>query len=433
MNGFNVKEDLSLKEKYYYKTLSNGMKLTVIPKELSTAFAMICCDFGGEDTEYSLGGESFTLPAGTAHFLEHKMFENPDGSDAFSEFDRFGGSANAFTSYENTCFYFSCTENFFENLDILLKSVSGLYITDASVDKERKIIEREIVMYEDHPSTNVSRNLTKALYHASPTLMPIAGTVETVAEINKEVLMRAYEHFYVPSNLSLCVCGRVDGERVALAAESFFKRGGDRPTTPIKKEPSAVVCEKIEEKGIVATPLFSIGIKCPIPEHDDLRAQRSAAAIRLAVSLTFGRAGSFYCDNYAKGLLSERFYAGYVQNNYTAHIVLSGSSNAPEAVFDAAIKELKAKKQTLFTEKELIREKRAAYAEMLTLFDSGDDLTAAMAASSFNSYDEYDCIHVISDIKLDEINAALLSLELENSALSIISAFEPQFTQQEEH
>lgn len=421
MNGFNIKNDPGLKETYYYKTLSNGMKLTVVPKDFSTAVAVLCCDFGGEDSEYSIGDERFSLPAGTAHFLEHKMFENPDGSDAFSEFDRFGGNANAFTSYENTCYYFSCTENFFENLEILLSAVSGLYITDASVDKERKIIEREIAMYEDHPPTAVSRNLTRAMYHNSPTLMPIAGTTGSVAEIDKNALMRAYGHFYVPTNLSLCVCGRIDGELVAQAAERFFKRRGERPKTLIKKEPRAIVSVRIEEKGIVATPLFLIGIKCPIPEHDDQAARRRAAAIRLAISLTFGRAGSFYCDNYAKGLLSERFYAGYVQNEHTAHIIVSGSTEQPEAIYEAAINELEAKRKTGFTEQELIREKRAAFAEMLTLFDSGDDLAFAMAASAFNSYDEYDCIHMISDITLDELNSALADIDLGNSALSIIT------------
>lgn len=426
MNGFNIKSDPGLKETYYYKTLSNGMKLTVVPKDFSTAVAVLCCDFGGEDSEYSIGGERFSLPAGTAHFLEHKMFENPDGSDAFSEFDRFGGNANAFTSFENTCYYFSCTENFFENLEILLRAVSGLYITEASVEKERKIIEREIAMYEDHPSTVVSRNLTAALYHNSPMLMPVAGTAESVAEIDKNTLMRAYDHFYVPSNLSLCVCGRIDGELVAQTAERFFERRGERPKTLIKKEPRSVVTEKIEEKGIVAVPLFSVGIKCPVPGRDDLAAQRRAAAIRLAVSLTFGRAGDFYCNNYAKGLLSERFYAGYVQNEHTAYIVVSGSSDRPEYVYEAVLNELEAKKRSGFTEQELIREKRAAFAETLTLFDSGDDLTAAMAASAFNSYDEYDCIHIISNITLEELNSALSELELQHSALSII-------TKQEEH
>lgn len=421
MNGFSVKNDKSLKETYYRKTLSNGMKLTVIPKDLSTAVAVLCCDFGNEDSEYTIGNEKFRLPAGTAHFLEHKMFENPDGSDAFSEFDRFGGIANAFTSYENTCYYFSCTENFYENLEILLSAVSGLYITEASVDKERKIIEREIAMYDDHPQTAVSRNLTRALYHNSPALMPISGTKESLAEIDKSTLMRAYEHFYVPSNLSLCVCGRVDGELTAQYAERFFNRGGERPKTVIKKEPSSVVDKKISEKGIVATPLFSIGIKCPIPERVDLKAYRRATVIRTAVSLTFGRAGSFYCDNYAKGLLSERFYAGYDQNEYGAHIYISGSSDRPEAVFEAAIKELASKRQSGFTEQELIREKRAAFADMIKLFDSGDDLAVSMAASAFDSYDEYDCIHIISDITLAELNSALSEIDPENSALSIIT------------
>ena len=106
MINFEKKEDLTLREVYYRATLDSGLKITVIPKTFPNVFAMICCDFGGIDIAYKTDEGEFTLPAGTAHFLEHKMFETADGGDAFSEFDNYGGYANAFTSYENTCYYF---------------------------------------------------------------------------------------------------------------------------------------------------------------------------------------------------------------------------------------------------------------------------------------------------------------------------------------
>ena len=105
MSRFVKKENVGIKEKYYQTKLDSGLNIIVIPKDFPNTFAMICCDFGGADIEYERDGKTFSLPIGTAHFLEHKMFENPDGSDAFSEFDSYGGNANAFTSYENTCYY----------------------------------------------------------------------------------------------------------------------------------------------------------------------------------------------------------------------------------------------------------------------------------------------------------------------------------------
>lgn len=425
MTEFVKKIGVRVKESYLSARLDSGMKIIVIPKDFPTVTAMLCCDFGAVDIEYEINGASFSLPYGTAHFLEHKMFENPDGSDAFSEFDAYGGNANAFTSYENTCYYFSCTDNFYENLDILLRAVSSLNVSEDSVDKERKIITREILMYEDSPVTAVTRNLSKALYHNHPTVYPIAGTVESVSDITKEVLERAYRDFYTPENLTLCVCGNVDRERLVQLAEKYFESNGNkRPKTVFRNEPESVKSERIEEESAVATPLFAIGIKCAPPENNELSSFRRAAAARIAISLTFGRASDFYCENYKSGLLSERFYAGYTQSRSAAHVIISGSSNSPDKVFELAIRELELRKERFFTDDQIIREKRAVYAESLTLFDSGEDMAASFATGASLEYDEYDCIDVLSDITPDEIRASLESLELENRSLSIISGKE---------
>lgn len=425
MTEFVKKSSAKLRESYLSARLDSGLKLIVIPKDIPTTFGMVCCDFGAVDIEYEKEGNIYSLPQGTAHFLEHKMFENPDGSDAFSEFDAFGGNANAFTSYENTCYYFYCTDNFFQNLDILLRAVSGISVTESSVDKERKIITREILMYEDMPTSTVARNLCKALYHHHPTVYPIAGTVDSVSEITKDVLTRAYRDFYTPENLTLCVCGNVNPVNVAEMAEKYFNVKGDsRPKTIFRDEPKTVKSERIEEESAVATPIFSIGIKCEPPKNNDISDFRRSAASRIAISLTFGRASDFYCDNYAKGILSERFYAGYTQSKSASHVIITGSSNCPDTVKELALNELEYRKTHFFTDEQILREKRAAYAESITLFDSGEDITASFATGASLSYDEYDCIDILSEVTAEEIRDALERLDLTNCSISIISGKE---------
>ncbi len=425
MMEFTKKSSARLKESYLSAKLDSGMKIIVIPKDLPTVTAMVCCDFGAVDIEYECNGETYSLPYGTAHFLEHKMFENPDGSDAFSEFDAFGGNANAFTSYENTCYYFSCTDNFYENLEILLRAVSNLSVTEESVDKERKIITREILMYEDIPTSVAARNLCKALYHNHPTIYPIAGTVDSVSEITKDVLERAYRDFYTPENLTLCVCGNADPEKIAEIADRFFNnKGTPRPKTVFREEPKEIKEERVEEESAVATPIFSIGIKCAPPKSNDLASFRHAAAARIAISLTFGRASDFYCESYSKGLLSERFYAGFTQSRSASHVIITGSSNSPDEVKTQALRELEHRKNAFFTEEQILREKRAAFAESLTLFDSGEDMTASFATGASLDYDEYDCIDVLSEVTPDEIRGFLESLDLSNCSISIISGKE---------
>ncbi|MBO5914996.1 MAG: insulinase family protein [Clostridia bacterium] len=421
MNSFSLKESKSLKEKYYHTTLENGFRITVVPKQLSAVYAMICCNFGGADLEYEKNGELFSLPAGTAHFLEHKMFESEDGSDSFLEFDKFGGNANAFTSFENTCYYFSCTDNFYENLDILLKSVSSVHFTKASVKKEKMIISREIKMYDDMPSSTVARNLSKALYFNHPTRFAVSGTVETISEITKETLERAYNDFYVPENLSLCVCGNADPEAIKQAVEKYFaKKSGSRPKTIFREEPKGVNQKRISESAQVASELYCIGIKCTPSAKNDLASYKRDASMRLLMSLLFGRASDFYCRSYESGLINERFYAGYNQSRQSAHIIISGSGSEYERVMNAAFDEIEYRKSKFFTEEQILREKKSAYAVSLTLFDSGEDITVAMSDSARLEYDEYDCIEALRSITGEDIKSALDSIDTNNSAISII-------------
>lgn len=421
MSKFKLIENKTFKEFYYEATLENGFKITVIPKERKAMFAMVCCNFGGADLLYSINGEELSLPSGTAHFLEHKMFETEDGSDSFLEFDNFGGNANAYTSFSNTCYYFSCTDNFYENLNILLKSVSSINCTDKSVEKEKKIIAREITMYDDSPSSNVGKNLRKAMYHVHPTIHPISGTLETIQEIDKETLFRAYEHFYVPSNMSLCVCGSVDMDKIYEIASEYFKKPFiKRPETIYANEPNEVKSNKIVEDSVVASALYCIGIKCPAYEKNNYATCRHATAMRLAISLIFGRASDFFCQNYENGLLNERFYAGYTTSCGSAYVVISGSGNEYDLVLQKALDEIKLRQEVFFTTEQILREKKAAYAESLTLFDSGEDLVSAMSACAHLDYDEYDCIEMLRDITDDEIKQALRSIEVSNHSISII-------------
>ncbi len=420
MNSFSLKENKNLKEKYYYTTLENGFKIRIIPKDLPNKFAFVCCDFGAVDLEYEYNGKKESFPPGVAHFLEHKMFETADGSDAFLEFDNFGGNANAFTGYENTCYYFYCTDNFFENLEILLSAVSSAHFTDESVEKERKIIAREIVMYDDQPHSVMMQNLNSGMYSSHPIRIPIAGSLESIQEITKETLLKAFERFYVPENLCLCVCGDVDKEKVLELTNKFFgNKKGKRPKTIFEEEPSAVATHEQIQNAAVAFPLYAIGIKCAPHTQRSLTEYRKATALRIAISLTFGRSSDFFCNNYKKGLINERFFAGYTTCRGTAHIVISASGNEYNQILNLAKQELEYRKTHFFTKEQFLREKKAAYAECLTLFDSGEDLTAEMA-NAFSDHDDLDCMDALKDITYEEVKEMLLSIDTENCTISII-------------
>ena len=109
-------------ETLYFGTHNSGLRVYVMPKEgYSKCYAIIGTNFGSVDSIFTVAGESeqTILPDGVAHFLEHKMFEQPDGGNVFGEFAKYGANANAFTSNNMTAYLFECTEQPDKNLKIL--------------------------------------------------------------------------------------------------------------------------------------------------------------------------------------------------------------------------------------------------------------------------------------------------------------------------
>ena len=172
------------------QTLPNGLTVCVVPRKgFTKSLAYFVTDYGSVHTEYSLNGEKIQAPAGVAHYLEHKMFDLPGNRDVSAEFAAMGALTNAFTSYDMTAYYFSCTEHFEECLRLLLEFVSTPYFTEESVEKERGIIDQEIGMNEDAPDSVVFENLMQAMYGTHPIRVPILGTSETIREITPVSLL----------------------------------------------------------------------------------------------------------------------------------------------------------------------------------------------------------------------------------------------------
>ena len=200
----------------------NGLTVKIVPRPgFQRKMAYFVTDFGSIHTDFELDGEVHHVPAGIAHFLEHKMFELP-GRDVSAEFAALGANVNAFTSYDMTAYYFTCSENFMESLALLLEFVSTPYFTEESVRKEIGIIDQEIGMNEDSPDARVFEDLMKCLYRQHPIRVPILGSRESLRKITPELLELCHRAFYTPANMILCIVGDVDAEEVAALAEKVL-------------------------------------------------------------------------------------------------------------------------------------------------------------------------------------------------------------------
>ena len=187
----------------------SGLKTFVIPKKgYSKKYATFATHYGSINNEFSLGeGEGvIRVPDGIAHFLEHKLFEQEDGS-VMDKFSKLGSNPNAYTGFAQTVYLFSCTDRFKDNFELLLTFVQNPHITEESVEKEKQIIGQEIRMYNDNPNWRVFFNLLDAFYEKNPVKIDIAGSIESISKINKNVLYTCYNTFYHPSNMMVLVVG----------------------------------------------------------------------------------------------------------------------------------------------------------------------------------------------------------------------------------
>ncbi|MGN1230825.1 MAG: M16 family metallopeptidase, partial [Anaerotignum sp.] len=175
----------------------NGLQYYILPqREFGEKMAAILVKRGANHLFWKgKDGEEINFPQGTAHFIEHKLFQQEWG-DAFTKFTQNGASANAFTDGDKTVYYFTCREKFMENLKLLLDFVQKPFFTKEDTEREKGIITSEITMYEDDPNWVVYYQMLESMYGKHPIKNRIAGTAETVEKITAETLQKAYETYY---------------------------------------------------------------------------------------------------------------------------------------------------------------------------------------------------------------------------------------------
>ncbi|MBR5540499.1 MAG: insulinase family protein [Clostridia bacterium] len=411
-------------ERCYHMQHASGLPIYVWPKEgYVSSYAVFATDYGAIDTAYidPETGKTVELPAGIAHYLEHKLFENEE-CDAFERYAQTGANANAYTSFDHTAYLFSCTQNLTESLEILLDFVQDPYFTEQTVEKERGIIGQEIRMCEDSPSRTVFCNLLTALYHRHPVRIDIAGTVESIAEITPALLYGCYESFYDLQNMVLVVSGNVTCEQVERIADRMLKpaKGSVPPRAPVD-EPLTAAQSRIEVRMPVSEPLFYLGYKVP---RGGVKSESAAelAAAEVLQELLGGRANPLYADLMRKGLINASFGLEYFDGPGYGVWIVGGESHDPDAVCEAFRAEIARLKREGITNEEFEAARNAVYGRLVSQLDNvescGDLVLEAHFAgrSPFAALDEVAALDIQSVYRRIECDfsedASALSLVL---------------------
>ena len=393
-----------LAEQVFRRELSNGLTVIVVPRPgFQRKLAYFATDFGSIHRDFLWEGERYQVPAGIAHFLEHKMFDLPD-RDVSAELAALGAHVNAFTSYDMTAYYFSCTENFEPCLDLLLEFVSTPYFTEESVQKEFGIIDQEIGMNADAPDTIVFEMLTEGMYRYHDIRTPILGSSDSIRKITPSLLELCHKAFYTPANMVLCVVGDVDPERVVAAAEQCLGTKRNPVGQVIPTEDEEMTCPISYRKTAmeIAMPSFQIGFKCePIGKGEQCVRQEILGD--LAAEALFGEASKLYLELYEKGIIDTSFGGGFETVDGCALLTCGGDSVNPEAVRTAILEHAKRLEEEGIAQDEFLRMKRSAMGRRIRDLDSFDSTCFRMCAYHFDEFDYFMFPQIYEEVTVQEV------------------------------
>lgn len=402
----------NLQETLYYEVMDNGLHVYVLPKPgFQKTYATFATKYGSVDNHFKVQGESETrVPDGIAHFLEHKMFEEPEG-DIFAKFASNGASANAFTSFDQTVYLFSATENIHENLETLIDFVQNPYFTDQNVEKEKGIIGQEINMYQDNPDWRVYFGLIEAMYKVHPVHIDIAGTVESIGTITKEDLYTCYNAFYHPSNMLLFVVGGVDPEetmnliRSNQARKSYDKQGSiERLFDP---EPQGVEEKRRESRLAVSLPKCLFGFKekqVGLSADEQLRRDLTT---KLMMDLLFGSSTELYQKLYDEDLISDSFGHEYNSSPQYAFSAVGGDTKDPDQLLERIRTEVDKLKAAGFQASDFERARKKKMGGYLRMLNSPENIAHEFTRYQFRGADFFNVLPVYESITLDDVNRRL--------------------------
>lgn len=406
-----------LQEEILHETMANGLEVYVIPKKgFNKSFATFTTKYGSIDNHFvPLDKDDYTkVPDGIAHFLEHKLFEKEDG-DVFQQFSKQGASANAFTSFTRTAYLFSSTSEFELNLKTLIDFVQDPYFSEKTVEKEKGIIGQEINMYDDNPDWRLYFGTIQNMYHTHPVKIDIAGTIDSIAGITKDMLYECYHTFYHPSNMLLFIVGEVNGEEIMDRIRSNQETKDYQPQPEVKRqfadEPTEVAVKKSQLKMNVQTPKVMLGIKA---RHVNLQGKellKTELSANILLEMLFGKSSPIHEDLYSTGLIDQSFSYDYTQEQGFGFALLGGDTLHPDELSEKLTDLLlQAKTGTGLDEKSLERIIKKKIGSFLRSLNSPEYIANQFTRYAFNDMNLFDVVPILEQIRFDDIKQTAATL-----------------------
>lgn len=418
-------ESTKIKEKAYFEKLENGLNIIIIPKEnTNKKYVIWGTNFGSIDNRFIMPGsnEEVFIPDGVAHFLEHKMFEQPNGTNSLDTLMALGLEANAYTTNDHTAYLFECSsDKFYEGLDELMDYVQSPYFTDENVEKEKGIIGQEIMMYDDDPGFKLYLNTMDCLYHKNAVKLDIAGTIESISKIDPDVLYKCYNTFYHPSNMTLVVCGNFKPEELIEEIKKRLKNKENQGEIKrIYEVEEDSINRKIKETNMeVSVPIFMIGYKDKLPNSEEI--VKKHIAIEVILNMLIGKSSELYKELYNNGDLLAEPDLDYEFSKQYAHVLISGQSKNPQVIYERFKTEVEKFKRNGLNEEHFERIKRKIYGDYVTEYNSVGDIARMFLSDSFKGINSFDYIEKYNTVTREYVEQVLREVfDEEKMVLSVV-------------
>jgi predicted Zn-dependent peptidase len=415
----------NLEETLLVGTASSGLKYLLNPKPgFSKTMGVLGVRFGSTDNTYTLDGKILEVPGGTAHFLEHKLFEDKEG-DVSDRFISNGASCNAGTGFTTTSYLFSCTARVNENLKLLLDFVQSPYFTPELIAKEQGIIEQEIKMYNDDPDWIVFFNLMKSLYRQHPVRENIAGSVESIARIDTGVLEECYRGFYRPGNMVLVLAGNLDPDeasRIILEdAKNRVKDSAGLNHRMLEEADAERARETVSSKMVVARSKILIGFKDREISADGRALQAKEIITQMVLDILFGKSSQNFDELYSEGTVDDSFsayYSGYHDFGFTS---IGGDTDDPARFHDRVLAVLETESKKGIDAESFRRQKNKYLGKFIRTFNSVESTAYSLLGFYFKGLYPHQVLEIIEGITLEDLNGRLAThFKAEHSARSVI-------------
>ncbi|MCI9000203.1 MAG: insulinase family protein [Clostridia bacterium] len=384
-------KNLQVKEEVYIEKLENGLTVMVIPKkETLKKYVIWGTNFGSIDNHFLLKpeNEEVQIPDGVAHFLEHKLFEQENGTNSLDVLSSLGVDANAYTTNDHTAYLFEANSNFYEALDELMNYVQNPYFTDENVEKEKGIIGQEINMYEDDPEWQVYMNAMKLMYKVNPINIDIAGSIESISKIDKEVLYKAYHNFYDLSNMLLVVCGDFKPEEILEEVKKRITKTSQVGEVQriYETEPEEIVEKEKTVNMEVSMPIYAIGFKDK-PEENKVK---KCIAVQILLYLLLGKSSEGYQTLYNNGDIIGQPSLDYEFSKQYSHVLISGGARNPQKIVEMLKTQIQKFKKSGLNEDDFERVKKKIYGDYISEYGEVGNIARMFLSDYFKGINSFD-------------------------------------------